>query len=431
MLLMLVVVLLFSLLLFASNRPVAPSSITEARHQLTETDQGILPTTKNASKPKFFLHVGLHKTGTTFLQQSLCGKAEFTQPLFLENNLVYLGTCEGSQNQPEFVRHGKYLTIHTGGYNDVLEHGSVPEPAGGHNLDYRFVGLIKALQTKGHNVLFVFEGLSYFSPTMIDQLKALLVPFWDVEVLVMHRTFHDWILSFHNQLFKPKRGLRSWAKPLLPFDLENKEASTSAIFDAAEKYGKHPAQAVQQLYQNHFERVTLAHLDDLKSMQADGSKGDPLMEYILCTFVNASKLCQQEQQTGAFDSASANARQDITFHLLAQEAWSQGLVPDSAPRGKVAARIQLELRARKETSASLPKICPSNPVMEKFETVSRQADRNAYNGGSSSSSRWTDETMIAHRQSFQKLINEGKLCYVDSQKVLSTGEWNAVFQDIQ
>lgn len=94
--------------------------------------------------------------------------------------------------------------------------------------------------------------------------------------------------------------------------------------------GVHPALAVKQLYQKHFESVTLAHLADLKLLQANESKGDSLREYILCTFVNATEACKREQQNGAIEMVSYNVHQDIIFHLLAQEARVQGLSPQNA-----------------------------------------------------------------------------------------------------
>jgi len=102
--------LFLSLVLFASNK------------------SGSASRTESIQEHPDFLHVGLHTTCTTFLQQSLCENADFTEPLFLENNFVYLGTCGGARNKPEFVVHGSHLTAHTGGYNDLVENGSVPEP---------------------------------------------------------------------------------------------------------------------------------------------------------------------------------------------------------------------------------------------------------------------------------------------------------------
>ena len=50
-------------------------------------------TTTHSSRPTLILHVGLPKTGTTFLQTSLCGNYQHTEPVLLRDRLVYLGTC--------------------------------------------------------------------------------------------------------------------------------------------------------------------------------------------------------------------------------------------------------------------------------------------------------------------------------------------------
>ena len=47
----------------------------------------------SSHRPRLILHVGLPKTGTTFLQCSLCSQFKITQPILLRDNWVYLGTC--------------------------------------------------------------------------------------------------------------------------------------------------------------------------------------------------------------------------------------------------------------------------------------------------------------------------------------------------
>jgi hypothetical protein len=44
-------------------------------------------------KPTLLLHVGLEKTGTTFLQCSLCSRNRVTEPILLQDNWIFLGTC--------------------------------------------------------------------------------------------------------------------------------------------------------------------------------------------------------------------------------------------------------------------------------------------------------------------------------------------------
>lgn len=45
------------------------------------------------NRPRFILHVGLPKTGTTYLQCSLCSQFNVSEEVLLKDNWVYLGTC--------------------------------------------------------------------------------------------------------------------------------------------------------------------------------------------------------------------------------------------------------------------------------------------------------------------------------------------------
>lgn len=48
---------------------------------------------RSSNRPQLIVHVGLPKTGTTYLQCSLCSQFNITEPILLRDNWVYLGTC--------------------------------------------------------------------------------------------------------------------------------------------------------------------------------------------------------------------------------------------------------------------------------------------------------------------------------------------------
>ena len=68
----------------------------------------------------------------------------------------------------------------------------------------------------------VYEEFSFYIDKMIEQLKELLSPTWNIEVLVVHRTFHDWLLSVPNQIHKLvcTTDYETWTKRVTPFDLD-------------------------------------------------------------------------------------------------------------------------------------------------------------------------------------------------------------------
>jgi hypothetical protein len=61
-----------------STIPIAPNITEEYRSSI---------------RPQLIVHVGLPKTGTTYLQCSLCSQFTITEPILLRDDWVYLGTC--------------------------------------------------------------------------------------------------------------------------------------------------------------------------------------------------------------------------------------------------------------------------------------------------------------------------------------------------
>lgn len=405
---------------------------------------------KGRRRPIFYLHVGLHKTGTTFLQAAFCHQAKVTQPLFLKSNLVYLGTCPGASLKGLFIRHvlpsifkDHFLTSTC--YVNLTEHGRLTEIKSDYpfNNNFNFLSRIQALSKTGHDVLFVYEVCSCFSDRMIEQLQKLLAPIWDVKILVVHRTFHEWLLSFHDENHKLlNHELRNWTKQVEPMDLDNPDIDSSQILAAVENHTRHPAVIVQQMYQRYFQNVRLVSLNDLASFQPKDSKGDPLLEYILCTFVpTATHACNLER-AGRISARvrRKNTLSDRTFDLVTQEAHRQGLIPDSASRTHIASILRREVAQQRlalQNAAevwfhkpinrtdfdSIPLRCPSLATLERLKRVSTDVDRAVFLD-------WTEAQQKAHQESFYKLVNQRKLCFVNATAVLRDASWRSFFVEL-
>jgi hypothetical protein len=85
-----------SALASSSTAPNNSKEVTHVKHGL-QLALPMLPNTteehQSSSRPQLILHVGLPKTGTTYLQCSLCSQFHITEPILLRDNWVYLGTC--------------------------------------------------------------------------------------------------------------------------------------------------------------------------------------------------------------------------------------------------------------------------------------------------------------------------------------------------
>lgn len=383
----------------------------------------------NSTKPTFYLHVGLHKTGTSFLQHTLSDNYKITAPLLLKDNLVYFGTSDLKSKQ--FVGHGiqsifsEYIDP-SNGYLALAQRGHIPElHAESYNFtdNENFISRIQEIRNETRDVIMVYEVASLFTDHMIEQLKELLLPTWNVKILVVHRFFHEWLFSFHNEVHKLLvEDIHEWTKQVMPFDMEhNPELDSRQLFSAFEKTRIHPARLVQQLYKRHFQNVHVVSLEELKSYQQKNSSGDALLEYLMCHFIpGATYSCDLARQ-GVLGSPIRNEQRDPTFDLIAQEANRQRLVPDIAERLDVAHWIKEYLHKfqnQSTVSTSIwPHICPSNKTLQRFEHVSAQLDRSLH------SNFWTPERQRDHHASFEKLLTVNKmLCYVDAKSVLDRDE---------
>ena len=189
-----------------SAAPLEDHSLLLQRRTAQVLD-GSNASTLTTGKPTFYLHVGPHKTGTTFLQYSLCEQPEQEAKFFHMDNFVYLGTCSNDHGG-QYVRHGAHSVfkhhLKIQPYIQLAQDGVYTEERKDYPLTDSsfFLSRIEQLRQENTSVLMVYEESSCFTDKMIEELKEFLSPTWNVKVLVVHRTFHDWLLSVHNQIHK-------------------------------------------------------------------------------------------------------------------------------------------------------------------------------------------------------------------------------------
>lgn len=413
-------------------------------------------TASSQSKPTFYFHVGLHKTGTTFLQESLCYNHPFTDPLFLRDNLVYLGTCPkdipDDHNRTKFVIHNafslfKYHIWNIQPYIPLAWNGSFPEEHLRYPLndDFAFVTRLQELISTAErdnngvvpNVLMVYEEASFFTDGMIEELKRILMPTWNVQVLVLHRDLPEWLVSVHNEIHQLNPSIpeytTGWKHRVIPMDLTDSAIDTTQMFLGMEATEYHVAQRVHDMYVRHFgdSAVQLVSMGQVMTRPSATSRGDPLLQFVLCDFVRAPHACvaERQQTIGGDTVLDTNRYHDLTFDLLAQEARDRYWVPETANRLAVAKAIQAELKYMRNVSlADMPWNCPTNATLDRLERVAALIDGKIIQ-------HWlTDPRQpAAHQARFQHVVATKKLCHVNVQAVFEQdpqGWWN-LFQSIE
>jgi len=258
-----------------------PSSGNQKKRTDSQYDRyAILPATsenednnngKRKQKPIFVLHVGLPKTGTTFLQCFLCSNPNVTVPVLAKDNFAYVGTCPYTDcrlQEPQSDDDGGLEPFLQHSYEDVFLRpraveedskyavgiGPVPhtremayKPANNEKENYHdpsshvkvpqlHPNFLRHLENSfDRNALMIFEGCSMLSAKHIRALAAVLNPNWNVHVVVQYRPLYSWLPSKYMSVLKPSRQppFRIWpgqydaktnttGTTIPPFDLDDR-----------------------------------------------------------------------------------------------------------------------------------------------------------------------------------------------------------------
>ena len=408
-------------------------------------------------KPTFYLHVGLHKTGTSFIQDSFCNKYKNTERLLLKDNFVYLGTCPRTIKKNsifpfQFLKHEDDSVMLSpmswpcqGFLNLVVNGSNVGETEDYYPFQYRFMKRLEELKHARNHVFMVYETFSCWSERMVKQLRDLLQPNWNVKVIVAHRPLYEWLLSYHLFMHRAQTIPKSdWSGKVLlnssiPFDLKNsKESIAARLYLAIAKHTTHPAELVRRHYAKYFTNVQvmpirliqLAHQknsvmakekagkptkDEVGSSYSD--KGDPVLKYFICNILKATETCK-EARNGKIFSTKRNEAIDFTEEVLRRDARKYNLLPTQTWTA-----LEKYYRVKNLSLADMPKTCPDQAQLDRFEKLSISTERKL------SGKNWTSVSENEHRAGFNKLIEKKAFCTVNSDVVLTNKDWLRFYQD--
>src|SRR5688500_10321695 len=156
-----------------------------------------------------YLHIGVHKTGTTSIQQTMKRQRE----MLLEHDINYLGMRENHgavilsllSDAPERYR------------RNVDKRRDTPEKAAAHNErnEQELLELLSA--NRSSKLLISGEGLSMLPPASVAKLKEILDPYADAyRIIVYVRDPYEFTSSSVQQHFKAGYAL---GDPNLPLTL--------------------------------------------------------------------------------------------------------------------------------------------------------------------------------------------------------------------
>jgi hypothetical protein len=393
------------------------------------------------TKPAFILHVGLPKTGTTFLQCTLTAHANVTVPVLMMNNYEFMGVgpytsernnpCHQTEYDEQFLRMSK---------------NAVFDQANDWNINVDFRQRVRELHERGNHGILVFEYAFRYTDEHLGKLADLLNPWFNVEVVVAYRPFFMWLPSMYNQVAKAgltssywpdqkrddrkNRMIKSPAPDALGFDLEDRPAFEKSYLTVFEGSRQHPSAVTKANYQKYFPQV---HLFPTELGTRIQKRVDPMLEHFFCCIVpNAPNACQAIR-TGLwdFDSSGSNPSESLDEDILAVAAYKAKYVPPGVTRTVVrrviADRVkELRRRQRDKKAAPFPLQCWSSGKLKRLEQLSLDMEQSLFDGDN----QWTrdlrrlDESV--HHQLFLQAVAKQKFCSVDVKRTLK--DWRDFFQ---
>jgi len=346
-----------------SNREHVADESSEADLRVRDRrPEDLVPPSRTASttKRRFVLHVGPPKTGTTFLQCSLCTRPDVTEPLLSSDGYVFLGTCPYrtcllSSLPAQFWLHRRSSFVASGTSRDAtinkygpIIHRQYPQATNGTSdtaterrsrrllskiLSDKFKRKVNEVRlTTNHSAIAIFEGCENFEDEQIEALAVWLGRDWDVKILVAYRPLLQWLPSKYNSISKPGRSNRMGTKTL-PFDVHDRGKFTELV-QYISQHRQHPAETVRDNFAIHFggDRVEILKLHRLPKPSssaeaedgdarvggsvrdggnrgfdaADGIEPDPLFHHLFCHVLSDTPRTCNAVRTGVIGNTAKN-----------------------------------------------------------------------------------------------------------------------------
>lgn len=432
---------LISVVALISFLPFQPNSLLSSWplsiHEEDENASLLQQTSKD--KPTFILHVGLPKTGTAFLQESLCSHPNLTEPMLLRDNYVYLGTCLNHPSFKQYLPQGKAI------YDDLMQRS---------NVSTLFADAVNHLYEEQRNVIFVLEFFSLFGVQKIQYYADFLQSRFNVVVLINHRPLYESLPSLYNQIAKKARIFSEWPGTFVPgpgdwdrlTDAEGQLAMDYIPFDPLDfeglvlgeylsllrDLGVPRSEAVRRNYQSYFENVRIIPMGSLttaaasSSPKADHPHVDPLLEHMFCHAIpDAPNSCGSIRQ-GIIPTTSANPSVSFNYDMIAVAAYHAGLVVQNHSSSMTRQWTREQVRLWQEerlnrTSVDFPLECVKDEALAEFQEFLFSLERKMVGVD------LTIELENKYRAGFAE-IKKRAFCWPNISQVLIDPDWQPFFE---
>jgi len=353
-------------------------------------------------KPRFVMHVGPMKTGTSSLQADLDWL--FADDLAMDN--------------------WYYVRSHDPMETDV-------DPDDPELFLKQFKVEADKLLLLNKNVIRSREQYSvffFYNPQMYEKLAEILSD-WDVTIVGGYRPFHEWIPSFWYQAMRmqysdpnhpEERALNKWRDENTG-NLYETEPMFPNFYNFWKNKGRF-SDTIVELASPHFANVRLFDIH-----HPSGARS-----HFLCDVLGqgaAPHSCQKSlQMTRDNPSKRVNPSnvKEVQYDSIALQAVAVGMVDEtkylrSQVVDAIVKRQEVELGL---TVLDFPLICPDEAIMEEFLEMTLQRERLCL-----PEKVHDDPEQTRLRKHFQKAVDKKKYCRVDVEAVLSDSGWQQFFQE--
>ena len=383
------------------------------------------------TRPHFVIHIGPHKTGTTFLQGTL--SVESADAVLDMDNYYYLGTT-----LRDFRREDKLAFDMRSIFNRNPERPPSSPPA----LNEDFVALLQRMRAKKQSGILIHEALHKIQPEFVEVLATSLEKHWKVIVVEGYRPVHEWLVSRFNQFTRDEYSRSIWPDgtgrgedddddkigfpPGLRFGL-----STNTRFDRF----THPYilsntsifEPSLGSWSAHFDDVRLVDMSDLPP-RSDGR--DPYLMHFMCGIVpGAANLCERAPDLAdESDEDMSSSRFGVAYESLTTWSWQMHLIDRRLGRRIVRDAIR-DYHEGSLNGTALPASCPPSSETDvlwrwTLETDERLFAKTHHRDRSSSSDR-----ARALRASFERSAHDNKFCGVDPS-ILLHEDWKPLLASL-
>lgn len=377
---------------------VSASSITQKKSRGKVPDGAMLV-------PKFILHVGPPKTGTSTIQAF----AATHDDLLRKDNIYYLG------------HYGKRQDLNMHEFSNLCRLCQGKQDCDCNKKWEEFSKLVNYHHSQNHSVMLSDETFYRYKNENDEQayLWDHLVPLlknWDVRIVYTYRRYFEWIPSTYHQSFNPAGKKRKETRSNWPGSGGLTIPSFPVFLDTFMKLSAKQPSALKKKWEDHFSNIWVFNMHD------DG----PFLRNFFCRMVQGTQICNFLRSQTTELTKNPSSSKILHYDMLATEAYQRGLVKKGLKRTAVNRAVMDHSIERGLSSISdFPLKCLSQKQTDQFLNVSLALESAMVPKFFSSTKGETDL-----RKKFVEASDAGKFCSVDVDAVLKDGRWQKFFKKL-